>query len=846
MGREPAKRLTLDRPWRRARSSFALLICLLASLAIAPTSAGAATAPCLTPATTSPDGTVLYVSPCAGEVVVSSPQVRTVYGSRGDDIIKAALNVETVYAGEGNDTVYAGPETVLIEGGAGEDTIYGEPLENEIGPEEGELEYEPEVNYETATPAIVEGALGSAAPQGESSEASASIACTENPCLGGIGDQELVGGEGNDQIFGERGNDILLGEGGNDALYGGIGDDEERGGPGDDFIAGGGGADTIFGEGGEDLVRGDGTIDTMSGGPGTDTVSFSTGVTPGFEGAYPAAYVPHVSGFPESESGEGRGVYVRLDGGGTTCGYAACDNGAGLGGGADSISEVENVIGTAFPDIIVGSSGANKIYGGGGGDVIIGAGGADELYGGAEGDFIQDNGSGTAYGGKGTNNCVTVATKNECTGSEEKVTQHEAATMSAGIMMVKNPVAAHDTVYLVGSEGNDEVNAHYVEGENAVTFTSYGSTTFSGESEGCTYESSNKKAKCILPAASPALDAVVLAGMNGNDHFSVGGEPKFALTSNPVLLGGQGNDTLVGSGSTEDTLVDGNGTGSDKSQGFGYDDWLLNNPGADTLEGGMGNDLLLSVTLCDGDTLQGGEAGKDDGEAKNDASWAKLPAPAGVTADIETQSSGSSFDEGTGKPACAEGSTDSLFGIDDLEGSNQSDALFGGEHENLLIGHLGEDNLRGELGADKLNAVDGGPDKVNGGGQPEGTKDECIIDLPADKEVSGCEEIKPEPVTHTTLAEPEAHNGEPGSVTVKGNVEANGSLSGYKVRINFSKEEKGEWVLKSNPEVTLPENGNYTDSEGVGAGSWRVKAVFFAQSPYLESESSYKFFTISK
>jgi Ca2+-binding RTX toxin-like protein len=843
MGRDESRSRVAGGARLAPRSFVASLIGLLAVLAISASPARAAGAPCLAPATTSADGTVLYVSPCAEVVVVSSPLVTTVYGSSGNDVIRAALNVEKIFTGEGDDVVYSGPETVFIDSGAGEDTIYGEPLENEIGPEEGEVEYEPEVNYEPATPSIVAEALSSAGSQERDSEATASTACTENPCLGGLGDQELVGGEGNDQIFGMRGNDLLFGEGGNDALYGGIGDDEEKGGSGNDFLAGGGGADLLFGEGGEDLVRGDGTIDTINGGADTDTLSYSTGVTPGFEWEYPSS-ITHVSGFPEATNGEGRGVYVRLDGGGTNCGYPACDNGAGLGGGADSIAEVENVIGTAFPDIIVGSSGTNKIYGGGGGDVIIGAGGADELYGGAEGDYFEDNGSGTAYGGKGTNNCVGVVTKNECTGSEAKVTQHEASTMSAGIMMVKNPVAAHDTVYLVGSEGNDEVNAHYVESENAVTFTSYGSTSFSGESEGCTYESSNKKAKCVLPASSPSLDAVVQAGMKGNDHLSVGGEPKFALISNPVLLGGEGNDTLVGSGSTEDVLVDGNGSGADLSKGYGYDDWLLNNPGADTLEGGMGNDLLLSVTMCDGDTLQGGEAGKDDGEAKNDASWAKLPAPAGITADIDSkvQKAGSYWNESTKEPACSEGTPSNLYGIDDLEGSNQSDALFGGEHGNLLIGHLGEDNLQGEAGEDKLNAKDGGPDKVNGG--PD--KDECIVDLPADKEISGCEETLPSPSTTTTLAEPEPHNGEPGSVTVKGNVEAKGSLNGYKVRINFSKEEKGEWVLKSHPEVALAENGNYTDSEGVGVGSWRVKAVFFAQSPYEASESSYKYFTISK
>ncbi len=169
MGRELAGRLIVGGPWRRPGTCVAFLVCLIA-LAAGAGRASAANAPCLAPATTSADGSVLYVSPCAGEVVVTSPLVTTVYGSSGNDAIKAALNVEKVYAGEGDDVVFAGPETVLIEGGAGEDTIYGEPLENEIGPEEGEPEYEPEVNYEPATPGIVAEALRSAGPQEQGSD----------------------------------------------------------------------------------------------------------------------------------------------------------------------------------------------------------------------------------------------------------------------------------------------------------------------------------------------------------------------------------------------------------------------------------------------------------------------------------------------------------------------------------------------------------------------------------------------------------------------------------------------------------------------------------------------------
>ena len=97
----------------------------------------------------------------------------------------------------------------------------------------------------------------------------------------------------------------------------------------------------------------------------------------------------------------------------------------------------------------------------------------------------------------------------------------------------------YNTVYLIGSEGNDEVNAK-VSG-TTVTFTSYGVTRFGGSPEGCIYEEESKKAKCTLPASSPSLDAIVMAGLKGNDHPAVGGGG-FRLSTSPILLGGEGND----------------------------------------------------------------------------------------------------------------------------------------------------------------------------------------------------------------------------------------------------------------------------------------------------------------
>ncbi len=831
---------------RNSSSTRALLVFTLGVISMViwslPTAANAQSANCASPTTLEDGGTVERIAACAGEVEVISPTVLVVYGSTEDDVITAGPEVEAVYGGEGDDTIYAGPETTVIEGGEGSDVIYGDGGETEVETDTSDDEPEPEITPEPSGPVYETSPKGRQTP-GPTANASTvtPVECKANPCLGGNGAQLLRGGAGNDEIFGGRGDDEIYGEGGEDALYGGIANDIIHGGEGNDYISGGNGADTIYGEGGNDLVQGDGTIDTISGGAGTDTLSFATGVTPGDEGAYPSS-VKHVEGFPEDTNGEGRGVYVRLDGAATTCGYPACDGGAGLGGGDDTVttSEIENVIGTAFPDIIVGSSGANKIYGGGGGDVIVGGGGADELYGGGDGDYIEDTGSSsTAYGGKGANNCEWITWAYECPGTAAKVTQPEASKLSAGLMMVKNPVISRDTAYVVGSTGADEVKASL--SGTTVTFTSTGTTRFAGESEGCTYEESGKKAKCPLPAGSLKIDAIVMAGLGGNDNLSVLGSG-FPLASAPILLGGEGNDTLTGSDTTEDVLVDGNGTGADLLQGRDNDDWLTNNGGVDVLEGGLGNDLLLSTTVCGGDTLDGAEAERSDGEGRNVASWAKLPAPAGVTAMLESLSAGSYYNEEIEEPACTSGAPEQLYGIDDLEGSNQSDALFGNGGANMLNGHLGEDVLEGEGGPDEIEARDNGKDKVGGG---EG-EDFCLIDTEFD-ERSSCERTEP-PLFTTSVAAPsvEPHNGTPGSVTVKGTVSASGgSLSGRYVNVNYSKEEKGEWVLKSTQHPTLSASGAYETSEGVGVGNWRLKVAFPEQGPFLGSESAYKTFSIA-
>lgn len=189
-------------------------------------------------------------------------------------------------------------------------------------------------------------------------------------------------------------------------------------------------------------------------------------------------------------------------------------------------------------------------------------------------------------------------------------------------------------------------------------------------------------------------------------------------------------------------LVDGNGVGNDTLRAFNYDDALINNEGKDNLQGGNGNDLLLSATNCEEDTLQGAESGVGDGEAVNSASWAKYSvseASQGVVANLESGKAGD-----TAGPACTSGAAPTtLANIDDLEGTTGIDKLVGDGADNNLLGRLGVDELLGQAGKDNIESAErpnatAKADTVVGGTPTTSPGDTCRYDTGVDS-VSGCE-----------------------------------------------------------------------------------------------------------
>lgn len=519
----------------------------------------------------------------------------------------------------------------------------------------------------------------------------------------GLGVTEVLGEGGNDVLFGGRSNQSLYGGEGNDRLYGGLGDDRLRGGPGNDLLSGGFGADSLDGEAGDDFDRGDATIDRIGdSGPGTDsdTLSFATGVTPGFPNAGDFGY----AGFPEGAVG--RGVFIELGQDFANDGLAPSGGGVDEPLNATNFESFETVIGTPFSDLIVGGAGDETIYGGGGADVLRGGAGNDQVFGGAEGDYCE---------GESTTGC-------EFSESEKKVAPRSTSAIAVGLMAPQQ--GSNPGVYLTGSDGDDEVSAGFAADEVVFELGAGSKGSFDAAQAaagGCEPPSTGKVA-CPVPGAP---DALLLAGLAGKDSLSVAGPPE---TTSPILLGGEGGDTLNGA-ATEDAVID--GAGADTVDAAGGDDAVPNNPGEDDLLAGPGNDLFISNAVCEGDLLDGGE-GVDN------ANWANFGSP--VSLDLGTGQAGLAGPGGA--PTCASGQPTALQRLEDLEGSGLGDVLVGDSGPNQLLGRPGSDIYHAAAGDDSILANSGDSDAEIDCGEGFDT---AQIDIPtseyADPAPLACEAI---------------------------------------------------------------------------------------------------------
>lgn len=332
--------------------------------------------------------------------------------------------------------------------------------------------------------------------------------------------------------------------------------------------------------------------------------------------------------------------------------------------------------------------------------------------------MIESGGGGdTIFGGADGDRCDGGATS-ECEGA---VAPREATKVSVGFMTPPG-ATPYSQLYLVGSNASDNVTATYSTASVTFKLAAGAFDQSAADAGGCEVKSA-AEAVCALSAP---LDSVLLAGMGGADSIAA---TTFPASVGVVLTGDDGGDILEGGGENEEILVDGSGEGKDVLSGLGGDEAFTHNGGDDELLGGDGNDLFLSVSICDGERVVGGP-GRDS------SSWARFK-EGGAYASLEGGVAGRPSGQGLD---CGSEPTDSLQEIEDLEGSETGDVLLGDAGPNQLYGRAGPDAYFAAAGEDSILANSGDADVSIDCGADE---DAATIDRPqyGDPQPVECESV---------------------------------------------------------------------------------------------------------
>jgi Ca2+-binding RTX toxin-like protein len=462
------------------------------------------------------------------------------------------------------------------------------------------------------------------------------IGAGTNVVFGGAGDDSLVGGSGSNTLDGGPGADTLNGWFGptvasyQDATAGvsanlmspwlntgdAAGDvylqiSRLQGSNFADTLTADNNGDQLSGMGGNDtLVSGSGD-DTLDGGPGTDAASY-------------AAATAAVT------------VSLALQG-------AAQATGAG---GSDTLTNIENLIGSNFADVLTGDGGNNSLAGGGGNDTLYGGLGDDTLDGGKGTNTASYSG---ASGPVSVNLSITTA---QATGSAGSDTLKSIQNLVGSAFADSLTGDAHNNL-LTGGAGNDSL---YGGAGNDTLSGGTGDDSLDGGAgtDTATYADAASAVNVSLMMLGPqntlgaGTDTLVnienltgsafndtLEGSAGNNAMDGGTgtntvsyadataavSVSLALTSAQNTLGA-GTDTLKNFtgliGSAFDDVLTG-GTKNDTISGGAGNDTITGGKGGDVLTGGPGADHFVYLATADSTTaVKGQDVITDFSSAQND------------------------------------------------------------------------------------------------------------------------------------------------------------------------------------------------------------------------------------
>ncbi|MGO1074132.1 beta strand repeat-containing protein [Inquilinus sp. CA228] len=612
------------------------------------------------------------------DLLIGDAGANALSGADGDDTIRSGAGNDVVSGGTGNDLINAYSGADAIDGGAGIDTVY----------------------YDSSTVGVAANLANGTGAGGDA----------QGDTLTGV-----------ENLVGSGLNDTLTGNGGANSLAGGDGDDLLRGGAGADALSGGNGVDSAEYTGSAavsvNLLTGTGTGGDAQG----DTLS-------GIENLFGTLFADTFTGDAGANIlAGGDGDDVLLGGGGgdqlrggndvDTASYAGSaaavqvdlSAGTGTGGDAqgDTLTNIENLIGSSFNDTLTGNAGANALNGGAGNDQFNGHAGADSFVGGAGIDTVFFN---TSTAGINANLTTGVGLGGDSAGDTYSGIENLVGSAFADAM---NGDAGVNT--LDGGAGDDVLagrgGADILQGGAGIDSATYGSSAVGVTINLATGTGTGSDAQgdtlfAIENVTGSAFNDTLIGDAGVNDlRGDVGDDVIRGGAGADRIGGGAGVDTADYSTSSAGVTIDlaaGTGTGGDAQgdtlfsietvTGSGFADTLYGSADANALSGGAGNDVLYG---------RGGADVLDGGNGTDGAGY--FESGGAVTVDLAA---------GTGSGGDAQG--DVLSNIENLGGSIFADTLTGSAGANAINGGGGNDTIAGAAGSDTLYGGNGN-DQINGG-----------------------------------------------------------------------------------------------------------------------------------
>jgi Ca2+-binding RTX toxin-like protein len=498
----------------------------------------------------------------------------------------------------------------------------------------------------------------------------------------------------------------LLG-GGDDVFDGSQGRQAEvSGGAGGDAITGGVRADVLFGDEGNDRLMGGGGDDVLDGGSGNDLIDGGSGFD--------------LVSYAEASAG----VTVSL-------GVTVAQNTGGAG--ADTLANLEDLVGSRFSDRLTGDGLGNFLFGLAGNDELVGGGGIDTLDGGEGSDVyviasadehmggeIEDSGVGgvdeVRFAGAAGSRLTLYASdrgiERAVVGTGSASLNIDARLVGNGLTMIGNAGANELQGTAFGDLVNGGAGLDLLEGGNGGDLCLIGSAA---EHAGAEFSDSGSSGvdEVRFGAAGVAATLTLFAGDTGVERVVIGtgGGAAAVITGtlahgidaravgNAVTLVGNNGANLIQAGAFGDTLQ--GGYGDDRLYGFAGEDTLDGGRGVDRLFGGAGDDTYVVSDVTDYVYELASEG----------AATVIASISTSLRANVEHLTlAGSAGLAGAGNEL--NNVITGNAGGNRLAGGAGNDVLFGMSGNDRLDGGTGADQLAGGLGNDSYN-VDNAGDTIS-------------------------------------------------------------------------------------------------------------------------------------